>query len=152
MDSANQLLIKKIIETLPYGEGFRFVDDISSIDENSITGHFTFSGEEEFYKSHFLHKPETPGVILIEMIGQIGMVCHLIYLSRIYEKNVKFRPLLSNVEASFFMQVKAGEKLTVNSEKIYFRNDILKSNLTLLNSKGETCVLCKAQLQLVTDL
>lgn len=144
-------LSKKIIGCLPYSNIFLFVDEISSISEDKIIGHYRFSENDFFYKAHFTHLPVTPGVILIEMMGQIGMVCHLVYINEIYKIGKKFHPILSNVETSFLKQVNVNEKLTVISEKVYYRRGILKSNLQLLNSKGETCVLCKALLHLVYD-
>ena len=142
---------KKIISRLPYLDDFLFVNSISFVDEQKIIGHYTFKKDTFYYKAHFAHKPETPGVLLIETLGQIGMVCHLIYLNKLYDNNKLFRPVLSNVETSFLKQIQVNEELTVVAEKEYLRNNVLRSNLKMLNSKNEVCVLCKAQLQLIYD-
>ncbi len=151
MVNDTKIINDKIIKILPYLKSFLFVDKISEIDDNHVIGYYTFSKDEFFYKSHFKHKPVTPGVVLIEMMGQIGMVCHLIFLNKLYNKNIQFHPILSNVEASFLKEVHINDKLKVISEKIYYRNGILKSNLQLFNSKNEICCQCIAQLQLVFD-
>jgi|LSQX01.2.fsa_nt_gb 3-hydroxyacyl-[acyl-carrier-protein] dehydratase len=144
-------LSKKIIEVLPYEKSFNFVDELSFISDDKIIGHYTFTKNECFYKAHFKHIPITPGIILIEMMGQVGMVCHLIYLNNLHLNKRIFHPILSNVEASFLKEIKVEDKLTIISDKIYYRKGILKSNLKLLNSNNEICSLCTAQLHLVFE-
>ena len=146
-----ELISNKIIKRLPYLKSFLFVNEISFIDENKVIGHFSFSDKSFFYNSHFLHIPITPGVILIEMMAQVGMVSHLIFLHKLHENKLKFHPVLHHIDSSFLKQIYINEKLTVISEKEYFLNEILTSNITLYNSKNEVCSLLKAQLQLVYD-
>lgn len=151
MKNTTNIIGDKIIKILPYLKSFLFVDEISEIDEDHVIGYHTFSKNDFFYESHFIHKPVTPGIILIEMMGQIGMVCHLLFLNELYKNHIPFHPILSNVEASFLKEVNVDDKLKVISNKIYYRNGILKSNLQLFNSKDEICCQCIAQLQLVFD-
>jgi len=124
----------KILQALPYGKNFCFVDAIESVDENSIKGYFTFRKDLPFYDSHFKGNPLVPGVIMIETMGQIGMVCHLIYLMCDY--NFKFLPVLSNVEAAFIGSADYGDTCYVIGKKIYFRNNILKSTAVLHKADG----------------
>jgi len=140
-----------IISKLPYLDSFLFVDEISYVDENKIIGHYTFSKKEGFYSAHFKHLPVTPGVILIEMMGQIGLVCHLIYIQNLVYSEQIFHPILSNVEASFLKPVVVDDRLTIISNKIYFRNKILKSKIELYNSNNELCTMLTAQLQIIFD-
>ena len=151
MQKVIKKLSEKIIQVLPYEKPFHFVDELSFISDDKIIGHYTFTKNEFFYRAHFKHIPVTPGVILIEMMGQIGLVCHLVYLNNLHLNNKVFHPILSNVEASFLKEVKINDKLTIISEKIYHRKGFLKSNLKLLNSNNEVCTLCKAQLHLIID-
>ncbi|MGM0650517.1 MAG: 3-hydroxyacyl-ACP dehydratase FabZ family protein, partial [Bacteroidota bacterium] len=132
-------LSKKIVERLPYRSDFHFVDDISYIDEDSITGHYTFSKEAFFYNAHFKHLPVTPGVILIEMMGQISMVAHLVYLQKLHENKKSFHPILLSVESDFYKEVKVNDRLTIKSKKIYYRKGILKSKAELYDSAGSIC-------------
>ena len=71
---------QEIISKLPYSEPFLFVDELLSINENGVEGTFTFDENLDFYKGHFKEKPITPGVILTEVMAQIGLVCLGIYL------------------------------------------------------------------------
>jgi 3-hydroxyacyl-[acyl-carrier-protein] dehydratase len=64
-----------LIARLPYQKPFLFVDELLHIDENGVEGTFTFDENLEFYKGHFKTKAVTPGVILIETMAQIGVVC-----------------------------------------------------------------------------
>ena len=69
-----------ILSKLPYSKPFLFVDEIIHIDENGVEGTFTFDENLDFYKGHFKNNPVTPGVILIEVMAQIGLVCLGLFL------------------------------------------------------------------------
>ena len=73
-----------IIQLLPYKPPFLFVEELSHISENGSEGYYTFKNDEFFYQGHFKDRPITPGVILIEVMAQIGVVCLGIYLSLIH--------------------------------------------------------------------
>ena len=45
--------MRELIEKLPYGPSFLFVDEILSVDENAILGTYTFSKDALFYRDHF---------------------------------------------------------------------------------------------------
>ncbi len=130
MKELNQLILNK----LPYSKPFLFVDELVRIDENGVEGNFTFSEDLAFYEGHFRNNPITPGVILIETMAQIGLVCLGIYLT-IDEKPSEIAFTSSEVE--FLKPVYPNEKVTVISEKIYFRFGKLKCKVKLVNSKNE---------------
>lgn len=140
---------EEIIKTLPYGEGFLFVDKIESIDENTIVGYYKYTSDLFFYHSHFQDNPLVPGVILIETMGQIGMVCHLIYLTN--EFSPLSLPVLSNVQAEFFGKVDYNETIKVIGRKKYFRKNILKSyvemrtldNMLVATLTASICIIAK---------
>ncbi len=71
---------KDLLEKLPYTSPFLFVNEISHIDENGVTGTYSFPEDSFFYEGHFKNNPVTPGVILTECMAQIGLVCLGIYL------------------------------------------------------------------------
>lgn len=119
----------EIIKSLPYGKGFLFVDKIESIDENTIVGYYAYTSDLFFYDLHFQDNPLVPGVILIETMGQIGMVCHSIYLVNDFSPSTL--PVLSNVEAEFFCKVNYNETIKVIGRKIYFRQNIFKSYIEM---------------------
>lgn len=151
MQKVIKKLSEKIIQVLPYEKPFHFVDELSFISDDIIIGHYTFTENDFFYRAHFKHISITPGVIVIEMMGQIGLVCHLIYFNKLHLNNKVFHPILSNVEASFLKEIKINDRLTIIAEKTYLRRGILKSNVKLLNSNNEVCALCKAQAHLIIE-
>jgi len=132
----------EIISLLPYSSPFLFVDSIEKVDDNSITGIYTFKNDEYFYQGHFENFPVTPGVILTETMAQIGVVCLGIYLSKeIISDNNSLKIAMTSTQVDFLHPVFPGEKVTVISEKVYFRFGKLKCNVHMLNAKG--AVVCK---------
>jgi 3-hydroxyacyl-[acyl-carrier-protein] dehydratase len=129
----------EIISKLPYSEPFLFVDEITTIDENGVEGIFTFKEDLDFYKGHFKNNPVTPGVILTEVMAQIGVVCLGIYLlNESVTKNTSIA--LTSNEIEFLKPVFPKEKVTVISEKIYFRFGKLKCKVKMINQLGiEVC-------------
>ncbi|REG97973.1 3-hydroxyacyl-ACP dehydratase FabZ family protein [Flavobacterium aquicola] len=126
-----------IISRLPYAKPFLFVDEIIRIDENGVEGEFTFDENLDFYNGHFKDKPVTPGVILTEVMAQIGVVCLGIFLLNENTNKISLISLTS-VNIDFIKPVFPNEKVTVISEKIYFRFGKLKCKVTMQNAKGET--------------
>ena len=127
---------KHILASLPYEKPFRFVDELLAVDENGATGTFYFDEGLKFYKGHFKGNPVTPGVILTECMAQIGVVCLGIYL--LNEKvNSDILIALTSTEIEFLKPVFPNEKVTVVSEKIYFRFGKLKCRVVMTNEAGE---------------
>ena len=126
----------EILKKLPYTTLFLFVDDLVSIDENGVTGTFTFKEDLDFYKGHFKNNPITPGVILTETIAQIGLVCLGIFLVG-NDLTEESQIGLTSTDIEFLKPVFPGEKVTVISEKIYFRFNKLKCKVKMLNEKLE---------------
>ena len=130
---------QEIILNLPYSKPFLFVDEIVSINENRVEGNYTFDADLEFYKGHFKNNPVTPGVILTEVMAQIGVVCLGIFLLNNKINKSTIIALTSN-EIDFIKPVYPNEKVTVISEKIYFRFGKLKCKVKMINNLGiEVC-------------
>lgn len=128
-----------ILSKLPYSKPFLFVDEIIHIDENGVEGTFTFDENLDFYKGHFKNNPVTPGVILIEVMAQIGLVCLGIFLLN-DKLNKEASIALTSSEIDFLKPVFPNEKVTVISQKIYFRFGKLKCKVAMFNNDGiEVC-------------
>lgn len=127
---------KEIISKLPYSKPFLFVDELLHIDENGVEGTYTFDENLDFYKGHFKDNPVTPGVILTEVMAQIGLVCLGIYLLN-NTFNATTSIALTSTDIEFLKPVFPIEKVTVISEKIYFRFGKLKCKVEMKNEKGE---------------
>ena len=126
----------EIIALLPYSKPFLFVDEITSITENGVEGTYFFDEKLEFYKGHFKDNPITPGVILTETMAQIGVVCLGIYLlNDVFNKNSVIA--LTSSEIEYLKPVCQNQKVTVISEKIYFRFNKLKCRDSMFNEENE---------------
>lgn len=135
---------KEILHQLPYSAPFLFVDELEQIDENSAKGSFTYSPDLDFYKGHFKDHPVTPGVILTETMAQIGLVCLGLYLVGTSANPTTGHVMLTSTAIDFMKPVFPGEKVTVLSEKVYFRFKKLHCNVSMQNEAGET--VCKGTL------
>ncbi len=130
---------QEIIANLPYSEPFLFVDAITSISENGVKGTYYFDESLDFYKGHFKTKPVTPGVILTETMAQIGVVCLGIYLVNSSFTSNSLIALTSS-EIEYLKPVFPNQKVTVISEKIYFRFNKLKCKVSMFDETDvEVC-------------
>lgn len=131
-----------VLQLLPFQAPFLFVEELTYISENRSEGYYTFKNDEYFYQGHFKDKPITPGVILTEVMAQIGVVCLGIYLlKKSFSEIKKPQIALTSNEVDFFLPVKPKERVKVVSEKIYFRFNKLKCKVQLFNEKNE--LVCK---------
>lgn len=136
-------MYNEILAYLPYKSSFRFVDEIVVLDENNVTGNYTLRKDAFFYEDHFPGNPVTPGVIVTEIMAQIGLVVLGIYLLLLnneeksgYNNEEHIFPLLTSTEVSFFKMVLPGEKVTVVSKKQYFRFNKLKCYVEMMDEAG----------------
>jgi 3-hydroxyacyl-[acyl-carrier-protein] dehydratase len=127
---------QEIISKLPYSKPFLFVDDLIEINENGVQGSYTFDESLDFYKGHFKEQPVTPGVILTEVMAQIGLVCLGIFLlDHTFNKSTSIG--LTSTAIEFIKPVFPNEKVSVRSEKIYFRFGKLKCRVKMINENGD---------------
>ncbi len=132
-----------ILDLLPYKSSFRFVDHISFLDMDEVRGEYTLKADSFFYADHFPGNPVTPGVIITEIMAQIGVV--VLGLNLIVhgpgKENIKpgkkIFPLLASSEVTFYKMVLPGEKVSVVSKKQYFRFNKLKCAVEMFNEKKE---------------
>lgn len=134
----------EIIAKLPYGKSFLFVDELLHVDENGISGTYTYAETLSFYKDHFIGLPVTPAVILTETMAQIGLVCLGVYLLRHMAVEEKFSMAMTSNALEFLKPVYPGEKVLVSSEKIYFRFNKLSCRVKMENADGDT--ICKGNI------
>src|SRR5580698_5802976 len=110
-----------ILNHLPYKSSFRFVDNISLLSEDEVRGEYTLKNDAFFYADHFEGNPVTPGVIITEIMAQIGLVVLGIFLL-LKDNNASFSadepmfPLLTSTEVSFHKIVLPGQTVRVTSE------------------------------------
>lgn len=133
---------QSIIEKLPYGEPFLFVDEIHEASQEGLRGSYTFRKDLDFYKGHFKDKPVTPGVILTECCAQIGLACFALFLMK--DSISRSIMALSSSEIEFYQMVLPGERVEVISRKLYFRFGKLKCEVKMYNA--DKLLVCKGHL------
>lgn len=128
--------LNAILAKLPYRVPFLFVDELIHVDDEGVAGTYTFDEDLDFYRGHFYDRAITPGVILIETMAQIGLVCLGIFL---LNKDLMQGSsiALTSTEIQFLKPVYPKEKVTVFSKKIYFRFGKLKCAVTMKNEAGQ---------------
>jgi 3-hydroxyacyl-[acyl-carrier-protein] dehydratase len=135
-------MYNEILNQLPYKSTFRFVDNIYELSEDGVVGDYTLREDAFFYEDHFVGNPVTPGVIITEIMAQIGLVVLGLFL---LSKDPGFNsgadettfPLFTSTEISFHKMVLPGQKVKVISEKQYFRFGKLKCYVEMVDSSGD---------------
>jgi len=64
---------EQICEIMPHQDPFLFLNK-ATISENSATGTYEITGKEYFLKGHFKKQPIFPASIMMEAIGQLGVL------------------------------------------------------------------------------
>src|SRR6185295_18880475 len=110
--------------------------------EDGVQGEFTLKKDAFFYEDHFVGNHVTPGVIITEIMAQIGVVVLGIFLVLRENEfnnsnNDSLFPLLTSTDVSFYKIVFPGEKVTVISKKQYYRFGKLKCYIEMLDSSKE---------------
>ena len=107
-----------------------------------MVGDYTLKEDAFFYEDHFVGNPVTPGVIITEIMAQIGLVVLGIFLvmhdeDPSDESDELMFPLLTSTDVSFNKIVLPGQKVIVRSKKEYFRFGKLKCYVEMLDTGGE---------------
>lgn len=131
-------IIDAILAKIPHQPPFRFIDEITYLDDTHIEGNYFLKENADFYIGHFPGFPVTPGVILTEIMAQIGMVAFGIYLMMLGGETgfTNMATLLTETNIKFKKQVLPGQKVFARSEKILFRHGKLQCNVSLKNNDG----------------
>ena len=135
-------MYEDILNHLPYKSSFRFVDHITELNDDGVEGDYTLKADSFFYQDHFAGNPVTPGVIITEIMAQIGLVVLGIFLIAKESgfsgnTNEAMFPLFTSTEISFHKMVLPGEKVTVISKKQYFRFGKLKCYVEMFDSSND---------------
>jgi 3-hydroxyacyl-[acyl-carrier-protein] dehydratase len=135
----DRLTPAQVLDLLPQRPPFRFVDEILDIDEQRITGRYTFRPDEWFYAGHFPGRPITPGVILLESMCQVGVVALGIYvfaLEQTAEEARNWTTMFSEAESEFLRSVLPGETVTIRGERIFWRRKKLRARIEMFGADG----------------
>lgn len=124
-----------ILNQLPYGPDFLFVDGLTHLDEDSVRGFYRFRESLSVYQNHFPGNPITPGVLLIECMAQIGLVCLGIHLVE-HKDDEDLAVAFSENHIVFNAVVLPGQQVHVEAEKVYFRFGKLKCKVRMTDDDG----------------
>lgn len=103
---------------IPHREPFLWLDEIISVDENSIHARKVVSPDLELFKGHYPDQPILPGVILCEAAMQASAV-FIAKSGIVAENKIPVATRLNNTK--FRRMVKPGETLDIHvtlSEKL----------------------------------
>ena len=118
------------------------MDELLELSESHSKGIYKIKEDEYYFEGHFPENPTVPGAILSEIMAQIGLVCLGLHLTK-PEERPYIMPAFTRMEIDFLSFAKPGDKLIVESEKIYFRLGKLKCKVSCrkdnetLVAKGE---------------
>lgn len=106
-------MYEELISQLPYKSSFLFVDHITLLNKDEVIGDYTLRKDAFYFEDHFVGNPVTPGVIITEIMAQIGVVVLGVYLlsqeAFIVPGGGALYPLLTSTEVAFHKMVFPGE-------------------------------------------
>ena len=107
--AAARIDLDQLIERLPHGDNFRFVSQVDSLDPGaSGRGVWSVTGDEEFFRGHFPHRPIVPGVLLGEALAQLsGIVA--------WADREAVHALLAQLDIKLKMAVEPPARITLES-------------------------------------
>lgn len=119
--SAPLLNREQIMEIIPHRDPFLLIDEVVEMEPGVKVVAKKYLKQDEFwFKGHFPEMPVTPGVLMIEMLGQAGAVCML----ALEENKGKIGFFAGIEKAKFRRNVLPGETLTLEVEIIKMRSSI----------------------------
>ena len=129
----------EILSRVPQQEPFRFIDEITELDDEHIVASYRFHEDADFYRGHFPGDPITPGVILIETMAQAGVVAlglYLCALERSPEELEKLITVFTDANVEFSGTVRPGDRVTTVGRKTFFRRLKLQSKVEMRLDDG----------------
>jgi len=100
---------EQIKEIIPYQDPFLWVDEIESIEGDTIIGFKQTNSADEYFKGHFVDFPIMPGVLVVEGIAQTGT---LLLREKIGKDHKKKHLLAYQVRSALFYEpIWPGDKI-----------------------------------------
>ncbi len=123
---------EQIKEIIPYQDPFLWVDEIESIEGDTIIGFKQTNFTDEYFKGHFVDFPIMPGVLVVEGIAQTGT---LLLREKIGRDHKKKHLLAYQVRSALFYEpIWPGDKIKYKVKLLGIYND------KIVNFLGEAFV------------
>jgi len=104
-----------IQKVLPHRDPFLFIDSVESMDGSSIIAKRKVTGQEDFFRGHYPHRPIMPGVLLCECIFQAGAIL-LAHSQNLGDQASASTPVVTRINnVRFRSPVGPGDELTIES-------------------------------------
>ena len=87
-DSKGHLNKEAIMKIIPYNDHFLFMDEVIELTKDKIVATKKLSGNEDFFKGHFVGFPIMPGALTVEGMGQAATLLMRNNLENHKEKTV----------------------------------------------------------------
>lgn len=105
---------KQIKEIIPYQEPFLFVDEVETINENTISGFYQTSPDDYYFKGHFVDFKIMPGVLVVEALAQLSTI---LLRKKIGDEHKNYHFLAYDVRSCQFLKpIFPGNKITLKAE------------------------------------
>ncbi len=109
---------QQIKEIIPYDDPFLWVDEVESIEGNTIIAYKYTSKNDAHFKGHFVDFPIMPGVLVVEGIAQTGTILLRKKMGNIHKKK---HLLAYQVRSAFFYKpIFPGDKIKYEVELLGF--------------------------------
>ncbi len=122
--------MKDVKELLPHRDPFLFVDELTEVSKEKITGKRVYKDSEFFFKGHFPEYPVVPGVILVESMAQCGGA------------GINEMGLLSDDALFFLATIEKAKfrKQVVPGDEVRFEIENVRISPKMLKQKGKAYV------------
>lgn len=143
-EAASNITPPELLNLLPYGPGFLFIDQFLEADSTHTVARYRFRQSEFFYAGHFRDCAVTPGVILLEAMCQGGMVAQGSYLlahEMGIENAKRYRFLVTGSEVEWLEPVRPGDTVIIRSQLLAWRQRRIRTDVKLFSERGTALAL-----------
>ena len=135
---------REVLPMIPQQEPFRFVDEITELSAERVTGVYRWRPEADFYRGHFPGNPVTPGVLLVECMAQCTIVPLAIYYFHATTRpSGEFRPC-HDATIDFSGLVRPGDRVRTEAQLLFYRRRKVRVRAEMKREDGT--LVCSGEL------